>query len=367
MNLPRLPIAAALIVMLSACGGGNSDAPAFNPVVSMNANISASELVINYTPYTTEYNAIYADGARGAQTAAPWSSLEPSPFSPTYDLTMISNPYFGLNALDGYGYTSILINIPIVAIGLRTMPADIIALPFNNTTVITRFHLLLDQFVPSLKSSVKYISLGNEVDTYFKTHGGEVSEYKALIEDARTYIHTLKPNIKVGVTTTFDGFVGNASAQTKSDVASLNANMDVIILTYYPTGAAFVPRDPSTVSTDMTKMINVAAGKPLVMQEWGYPSSSILSPLPLDSEQMQADFITNTFTSWRQYGSARIPFISFFKWRDWDQAQCTALTSGKIPGDSFYEFMCSLGLLNNDTSSKLAYSALTTELSNIGP
>jgi len=360
MNCFRLLIMTVLFAMLSACGsGGGSNFTSINAVVSMNANISASEPIANYT---TEYQAIYADGARGAQTAAPWNILETG--TTGYTLFMIddTNTYFGLNALAGYGFTSILINIPIVAISSRTMPSDIAGLTFDDSTVIARYHALIDQVVPFLNSSVKYISLGNEVDTYFNSNGTEVSAYKALIEDARTYIHSLKPNIKVGVTTTFDGFVGNSSAQTKSDVASLNENMDVIILTYYPTGAGFVPRDPlTTVSTDMALMVTTAAGKPLVMQEWGYPSSTVLS----STEQMQADFIANTFSSWSQHGSSRITFISFFKRRDWSPAYCTILTGQSTP-QPFFEFMCSLGLLKNDKTPKAAYTALTTGISNMG-
>ena len=54
MNFPRLAIAAALIMMLSACGGGGgSDSTAFNPVVSMNANIG-SESITNYTAEYTK-------------------------------------------------------------------------------------------------------------------------------------------------------------------------------------------------------------------------------------------------------------------------------------------------------------------------
>jgi len=347
-----------LFAMLSACGsGGGSNFTSINAVVSMNANISASELTVDYTPYTAEYQAIYATGARGAQTAAPWSSLNPT--GATYDLTMVSNSYFGLDALAGYGFTSILINIPIIAIASRTMPADIATNAFNDATVKSRYHTLIDNVLPYFNSSVKYISLGNEVDTYLSSaNPTEWSQYKELIEDARTYIHSLKPNIKVGVTTTFDG----ATSTQIVNVASLNENMDVIILTYYPTGAGFVPRDPSTtVSTDMALMVSTAAGKPLVMQEWGYPSSTVLS----STEQMQADFIANTFSSWSQYGSSRIPFISFFKYRDWDAAQCTALT-GQSSGQSFFEFICSLGLLNNDKTQKVAYSVLTTGISNMG-
>lgn len=350
-------ISALLLSMLSGCGGGsdNTGPPAvpFNVVVSMNATLSANE-----TPsaYTTEYHAIHAAGARGAQTAAPWSSLNPT--GTNYDLTMIDNPLFGLNALAGYGFSSILVNLPAVAITSRTMPADIAALPFNDARVKARYRALIDQVTPHLNASVQYVSLGNEVDTYLSTHPTEWAQYKELIDDARTYIRSLKPNIKVGVTTTFEG----ATSTHTANVASLNANMDVVILTYYPINSGtFVPRHPSTVDADMTAMVNIADGKPLVVQEWGYPSSASLS----SSRQMQADFIANTFSSWKQHGSGRIPFISFFKRREWNTAHCETL-SGQTAGQRFYEFLCSLGLLNNDGTQKTAYPILITGMSTIG-
>jgi hypothetical protein len=94
MNTARHLIIGVVITTLSACGGGSSESgtPAFDPVVSMNANIG-SEPIGNYT---AEYTAIYNAGARGAQTAAPWyspsgGSLEPTPNN--YVLTMVSTPY----------------------------------------------------------------------------------------------------------------------------------------------------------------------------------------------------------------------------------------------------------------------------------
>lgn len=116
-------------------------------------------------------------------------------------------------------------------------------------------------------------------------------------------------------------------------------------------------RDPSSVRADMQSMVNIAGGKKVVVQEWGYPSSPVVSASP----QRQADFIAHTFAAWRSHGTARIPFVSFFKRRDWDDAHCRALT-GQTGGQNFYEFMCSLGLLNNDGSAKPAYLTLQSEI-----
>jgi len=335
-----------------ACSRSTDSTTAFTGIVSVNTNISSSE---SLSVYTAEYQATYTLGARGAQTAAPWSSLNST--GVTYDLTMLTNTYFGLSALQGYGLTTILLNVPIIAITARRLPSDISANNFNDSAVKTRYRALLDTIAPYLNDSVKYFSLGNEVDSYFATHASEWTAYKELIEDARTYLKTLKPNILVGVTTTFEG----ATSTYPSQVASLNQNMDVIILTYYPINSStFAPRDPSTVTTDFQSMATIAGSKPVVMQEWGYPSSTTLS----STQQKQSDFISNTFTAWKSRGSTAFPFISFFKRREWNTSHCQTIT-GQTAGQSFYEFMCSLGLLNNDSTEKTAYTALRNGIASL--
>ncbi|MGC2047430.1 MAG: hypothetical protein WA635_02295 [Gallionella sp.] len=54
LNSIFLLILTVVIAMLPACGGGQSDAPAFNPVVSMNANIGSEP----FNNYIAEYQAI---------------------------------------------------------------------------------------------------------------------------------------------------------------------------------------------------------------------------------------------------------------------------------------------------------------------
>ncbi len=344
-------VLAGAAAFATGCGSSQSApaaVPAFAPVVAMNANLSASEPV---AAYSTEYRAIHALGARGAHTAAAWSALNPT--GTTYDLTLITNPFFGLSALQGYGFSTILVNVPIVAIAERKLPADLAGAAFNDAAVKARYRALIDQLLPYLNDSVKYFSLGNEVDTYFATRPAEWAQYKELVEDARAYLKARRPGIEVGVTTTFAG----ATSTHAAEVSSLNQNMDVLILTYYPVSNSFVARDPSSVRADMQSMVDIAGGKNVVVQEWGYPSSTVIAGSP----QRQADFVAHTFAAWRLQGTAKIPFVSFFKRRDWDDAHCRALT-GQTAGQNFYEFMCSLGLLNNDGSPKPAYTTLQSEL-----
>ena len=339
-----------LFLCLTGCAADRSgvavDPDIFPVPIALNANLSGEEPFQNYE---TEYLAIRALGASCVQTSAPWASLNPT--GTTYDLTPIVNPFFGLSKLKEMGYTLIYLNIPIVAINARSMPADINGLPFDDPLVIQRFHALLDAIHASLPTEVKFISLGNEVDTYFSSHGGEWTAYKSLVEDARVYLKSLRPAVMVGVTTTFAGCTSTFAAE----IALLNSGMDFVSLTYYPLeGGGFFPRTPATVPGDVTKMLAASPGKPLVLQEWGYPSSAALG----SSEDTQAEFMTLSLQEIRKQGPSKFLLVSFFKYRDWSPVFSASLT-GQTAGQPFYEFMNSLGLKRNDGTPKKAFGILS--------
>ncbi len=319
-------------------------------IISLNTNLSLNEPL---SKYTEEYQAIFNVGAKGAQTAAPWKSLNPDGL--TYDFTAITNPYFGLSTLKTIGFESIFINIPIITINERSMPADITTLEFDHPQVKARFRALLDTLSTHLNDRVKYIAFGNEVDTYFITHASEWLSYLNLVKDAKNYLKSIRPDVQVAVTTTFEG----ASIRASDEVAQLNEIADVVALTYYPTDSGFIPRSPESINDDVIKMVALARGKPVVIQEWGYPSSTLLG----SSEQQQADFYFNSFIALRRYGPGYFPFISFFKYRDWNTLHVQEIT-GQSPGKQFYEFMSSLGVKRNDGTSKPAYRIIESELMN---
>ncbi|MFN3566086.1 MAG: hypothetical protein ACK4V1_08910 [Burkholderiaceae bacterium] len=268
----RRSIGAWLVVVLSACSRADESAPPpqvpFAGVVALNANLSANEPI---TDYEREYRAVAALGARGAQTAAPWRSLNPT--GTTYDLTLLTNPYFGPAALGGYGFRRIFLNVPVVALTQRAMPDDLVALAFNDPAVKTRLRALFDRVLPLLPNAATYLALGNEVDAYFSTRPNEWAAFIELVEDARTYIRTRRPDLAVGVTTTFAAATGAQAAA----IATLNASMDFVALTYYPVDTrTFAARAPTAVADDVAAMLALGASRPVVLQQWGYPSSPVL-------------------------------------------------------------------------------------------
>ncbi len=347
------------VILIGLCTFNNcsnkNDIPAFpagtfSPIASINANISFNE---PFSTYEAEYKAIRNTGATGVQTAAPWKSLNPT--GTTYDLTLLSNSFFGLGALSDYGYENIFLNIPIITIDQRSMPADISSLPFDDQNVKNRYRALIDVVKGQINSRVKYISLGNEVDTYLVAHPNEWPSFKNLIDDLKPYIKSNCPGVNIGVTITFEGATGSNADLVKT----LTSNMDVNILTYYPIGNKFSPREPSTVKPGIEKMIAIANGKAIIMQEWGYPSSTALG----SSEIRQAEFIYNSLVEIEKKGPIVFPFVSFFKFRDWNADHVRSIT-GQTSGQPFYEFMSSLGVNKNDGNPKQAFTVLKSWIKN---
>jgi hypothetical protein len=79
------------------------------------------------------------------------------------------------------------------------------------------------------------------------------------------------------------------------------------------------------------------------------------------AEAKQAEFVEHVFTKWTEIGAVKLPFLAFFKRKEWNAASCDAMT-GQVSGQPFWEFMCSLGFTHNDLSSKPAWTTLTDQI-----
>jgi hypothetical protein len=285
---------------------------------------------------------VYRVGTRGIHLSDKWSTLEPS--AGKYNLDDFS---YSINYLANRGFT-LQLAIQIINTTAKETPSDLLNMSFNSKKMKDRFHAFFDALAPRLNRHVVYLSIGNEVDVYLAIHDEWVA-YKDFYDDAVAYVHKAAPWIKVGVTCTFDGAMRNTS-----EVARLNASSDVIVFTYYPLKPDFSVRDPDAPLTDFPKMIALAGGKPLVLQEVGYPTSTALA----SSEQKQADFVANVYAAWKA-NAGRIPFLNFFALHDFTPQMCTDLTQyyGLRSNKNFYEYLCTLELRKVDGTPKLGWKA----------
>lgn len=319
-------------------------------------------------------NLSYSAGSRGQMTTYTWKKLEPTQGSYS------AQEWQGLDWWMTQSQRRSQVNyigIQLINTTQREMPAGLEALAFDNAQVKARFHALLDKLIGLYKGRILYLSIGNEVDAYLrdraKVGDDQWAAYQRFYEDAVLYVHKLDPAIKVGVTATADG----ALDQSPTQVAALNAKSDVLILTYYPlqydqaTFAVSV-RDPSVVAGDFQRMLAWAGTRPLVLQEVGYPSSTVNIK---SSEPKQADFIRQVFAAWSQSGAQsaqqsgqRIPFLNFFPLHDFSAQMCADFTAyyGATGVPGFTDFLCSLGLRQANGTPRLAWPALVEEAKKAG-
>jgi hypothetical protein len=342
-----VPIALALVAvtLVFACGEEVPKAPAPGPRVLAISASPRTEPKAEGQYWVDAVNMVVTSGAQGAFHSATWSSLEPRPQG--YALDDLTGSFDGLGKQRNL---ELLLGIQVINTTAKEVPADLAAVPFDSPSMIQRFHQLIDAVKPKTNSHLGYLSVGNEVDVYLSSHPAEFGAYRKFYEDAVDYAHTVLPGVKVGVTVTFDASTGPFSAQ----LTDLNRKSDIVVMTYYPLGERFKVRPPGSARQDIPKMVKWARGRPLVVQEVGYPTAPELA----SSEQSQSDFVDAVFSAWKEAGGA-IPFLNFFLLHDIPKSMCEEF--GRyygLPDDTnFKAYLCTLGLRQRDGTPKLGWKA----------
>ncbi len=282
-------------------------------------------------------------GVHGNEFTVKWSDLEPSAGN-----LQIADFTDGMNSYLSYFADTALLGIQVINTTAKETPADLQTVSFDDPQMLQRFNALIDALLAKITHPIRYLSVGNEVDVYLAAHPDQWTAYQSFYEGAVAHIHQVAPEIQVGVTVTYSG------AQSHPDeVRRLNRRSDLFIVTYYALASDFSVRSPDAPLTDFPRIIDMAGGLPVILQEVGYPSADRLG----SSEELQAAFVQNVFAAWKSAGSA-IPFLDFFLLHDMPDNLCSTLESYYgVKNANFHAYLCTLGLRNADGSPKLSWDA----------
>jgi hypothetical protein len=198
---------------------------------------------------------------------------------------------------------------------------------------------------------VLYFAIGNEVDAWLGPND-EWAAYRTFFTQGRSYVRASKPAMAVGVATIFDG----ARGPWKTQVQALNALADVAIYTYYGNENGFQALPPSAGSDALNEMVTLAAGKPVVVQEFGQSSSTVNG----GSEALQARFFATSLATWSSIGGTAMPFFSVFALHDFPPSLCDQLLTyyGTGPNTPFREYLCYLGLRRQTGAAKPSFDSV---------
>ncbi len=347
----RRLIAAALTVTAVACASDPTEGPGTpplgvaRPVLAIAANprpIPAPQVA----DFVAAIDSSLSIGAKGIVQTYTWRELEPD-----------SARLNVLRVIDDIRYArsrglQVFLGIQVINTVRREMPADIAALPWTDARLQRRFERLLDALAPTL-GDVTYVSIGNEVAGFLRSQG-QWAAYTSFVTQEVASLHRRVPTIKVGVTMEY------AEAASQTSVAkALIAVSDVAIFTHYPFELNGFNVAPTTITrSTFDNMITLAGGKPVVIQELGYPAS----PLNGSSDAKQAAFFTDAIAQWRARGSTVMPFVSLFLLHDFTPQQCSDFgVYYNLPNQpEFIGFLCSIGLRKADGTPRPAWDAVRT-------
>ena len=343
----RQLLAVAYSLLQAACATEATNAPLTptpgdKPVLSILANPRPIP-----TPAAADYAAavdsILAIGARGTVFTYSWRDLEPDSARLNVQQLISDVRYARGRGLQ------VFVGIQPINTIKREMPPDIAALPWTDARLQRRFERLLDAIAPVV-NDITYLSIGNEVGDYLGA-SGEWASYTSFVAREVTSLHRRSTAIKVGATIEFDA----AKAQS-AQATALFAVGDVAIYTHYPFASGYTVDVPTATRTTYDRMITIAGGKPVVLQELGYPAS----PLNGSSDSMQAAFYTDAIAQWKLRGSVRMPFVNLFLLHDFTPQQCADfVTYYNQPNQpAFVGFLCTLGLRKSDGTARAAWAAV---------
>jgi len=204
------------------------------------------------------------------------------------------------------------------------------------------------------------LNVGNEIDAYLGSDSARWSQWKTFFNAAKARIESLW-GAGVEVSSIIQ-FAALSDANKRTLYLDLLSDLDSAVLTYYPLNADFTMRPPSTAAADFNFMVSTIPGKRILLQECGYPSSSVNN----SSEVLQADFISAVFDAWGTH-SDRISLIDFTWQYDVSEATVDQWVidfgmTGQPNENAFKQYLWTLGLSNFDSSEKLALQRLKDEL-----
>ena len=130
------------------------------------------------------------------------------------------------------------------------MPPDLMGKSFRDSKVRERFKGLISAMLTRMHGRLRYMLIGNEVDSYFRGHPGEVSDYSEFYKVGVAGVKAIVPGTQVSVSITFDG-LGIAD----SLLEPLLQQTDFLALTYYPLRPDFTGRNPGDVPSDFNRII----------------------------------------------------------------------------------------------------------------
>jgi hypothetical protein len=246
----------------------------------------------------------------------------------------------------------IALNIRVIDTNQRSMPKEYEGWRFDDERLAERLRAAIRAFPASYKRHTRYLAIGNEVNPYFASRGGEIDQYAQLLRRVRDTIRQEFPNAQFTVNFTFDAVSDMGRYRPLTELT------DFASFTYYPLNADFTMRPIADLRRDVDRMLDAAGGKRLYIQEIGYASAERLGSSPA----RQAEFYETAFDILRERGD-RVVGATFLFMSDLSRFIVEYLgIYYRLPNsDNFKAYLQTLGVIEQNGTPKPAWDVFRRE------
>jgi hypothetical protein len=241
----------------------------------------------------------------------------------------------------------------------KATPDDLQRVAWNHPTMKSRALRLVEALAPVIRGHVRWLEFGYEIDGYMSANPREADAFAELHLAVKQRLKELIPDLQVSTTMTLTGI-----DQLTGRLARLNKQLDFLALTYTPTEQGFTVQEPTVLPADFRKMKQIAAGRPIVLQEIAYPTSALTK----GSLEKQARFYELAFDEIAKSQGAfqAVNFMMLADLSDADADQFTAFY-GMKGQNVFRALLQTLGMFDVRGQPKPSWDVFTRRLRDAPP
>ena len=322
------------VICLALFLGGSATA---SPLMGIEVNLPPE----GFEGYAAAFEKAYQAGNRNLRVSPIWREFEHLEGQYEY-----SNLDTNVKLASKYSLP-VYLNLRIIDTHKKALPDYLSSNAFSDPEVEAALYKTLAAIAAHAKGTVRWVSIGNEADSYLLQHKEEIDGYTRLVSHLKPKIKELFKQAEVTVNITFGSI-----DQLNGALKPLYEISDFVSLTYYPLNPDFSLREPEVASQDIKVMVKKAGGKKVFLQEVGYYSEVTGG----GSQEKQAAFVQQVFDTVALYDSQVIG-VSFLWMYDLDSELVRQFSDYySVGGNSnFSSFLGSLGFVNRKGEPKLAW------------
>jgi hypothetical protein len=247
---------------------------------------------------------------------------------------------------------SVTLTLALVDRAEDTRPSHLAGLPWDAVEVRDEVHQAIEGCIDALGPVLGHLVIGRDVDVYLDAHPEERAAFEVFAADALAHARAYPgapPELHVGV-----GFSFVAATAPDPSFAPLLEASDMAVLSYLPGLGEKEVGLTHEIAADADAMVASAGQKPILLEAFGYPSSSVVG-----GSALKQKLFVETFFGALGPRRSSFAFVNVEMLGDLGPFRCAARAAAQgEPADGPYAaYTCSLGLVTVSAEDKPAWTS----------